>query len=261
MFDGHLPDRGRAGRLRRARSRRAAHAARRRSRTRCRPIAAAGAVRPARPRCAPRCRSPAPRAGFRAGATTSTAEQPPADAMPPARSCPTLLTALHRLGQGLDAGRRRATTSPYAANYLYMLTGEEPDPEPRARRRAVPDLHRRPRLQRLHLHRPGHRLHRRRPGGRPGRRDRRAVRAAARRRAEPGAGHARRDRHPGPRPTLVRERVAARRPDHGLRPPRLPHRGPALACCCARSPSALGGDLVELRRAGRGDASSACSPS
>lgn len=40
---------------------------------------------------------------------------------------PTLLTALHRLGQGLDPVEPREDL-PYAANYLYMLTGSEPDP-------------------------------------------------------------------------------------------------------------------------------------
>ncbi|MFF0202015.1 citrate synthase/methylcitrate synthase [Streptomyces sp. NPDC005017] len=40
---------------------------------------------------------------------------------------PTLLTALHRLGQGLDPVQPREDLS-YAANYLYMLTGSEPDP-------------------------------------------------------------------------------------------------------------------------------------
>ncbi|MFI9808056.1 citrate synthase [Streptomyces sp. NPDC052301] len=39
---------------------------------------------------------------------------------------PTLLTALYRLGQGLDPVEPRDDL-PYAANYLYMLTGEEPD--------------------------------------------------------------------------------------------------------------------------------------
>jgi citrate synthase len=41
---------------------------------------------------------------------------------------PTVLTALHRLGQGLDPVEPRGDL-PYAANYLYMLTGEEPDAE------------------------------------------------------------------------------------------------------------------------------------
>ncbi|MFV0133211.1 citrate synthase/methylcitrate synthase [Streptomyces sp. HMX87] len=44
---------------------------------------------------------------------------------------PTLLTALYRLGRGLDPVEPRDDL-PYAANYLYMLTGEEPD-ELRAR--------------------------------------------------------------------------------------------------------------------------------
>jgi citrate synthase len=44
---------------------------------------------------------------------------------------PTLTTALYRLGQGLHPVEPREDLS-YAANYLYMLTGEEPD-ERRAR--------------------------------------------------------------------------------------------------------------------------------
>lgn len=40
---------------------------------------------------------------------------------------PTLLTALHRLGQGLEPVEPLEDL-PYAANYLYMLTGSEPDP-------------------------------------------------------------------------------------------------------------------------------------
>ncbi|MEU0599046.1 citrate synthase/methylcitrate synthase [Streptomyces sp. NPDC006393] len=39
---------------------------------------------------------------------------------------PTLLTALYRLGQGLEPVEPREDLS-YAANYLYMLTGSEPD--------------------------------------------------------------------------------------------------------------------------------------
>ncbi|MEU4655474.1 citrate synthase [Streptomyces sp. NPDC023723] len=44
---------------------------------------------------------------------------------------PTLLAALHRLGQGREPVEPREDL-PYAANYLYMLTGSEPD-ERRAR--------------------------------------------------------------------------------------------------------------------------------
>ncbi|MEV0636469.1 citrate synthase/methylcitrate synthase [Streptomyces sp. NPDC050619] len=46
---------------------------------------------------------------------------------------PTLLTALHRLGKGLDPVEPREDLS-YAANYLYMLTGSQPEPQ---RARAV----------------------------------------------------------------------------------------------------------------------------
>ncbi|MEV6677667.1 citrate/2-methylcitrate synthase [Streptomyces erythrochromogenes] len=62
-----------------------------------------------------------------------TPERRAADALAACAAVPTLLTALHRLGQGLDPVEPRADL-PYAANYLYMLTGEDPDP---ARARAV----------------------------------------------------------------------------------------------------------------------------
>lgn len=50
-----------------------------------------------------------------------------ADALAASAVVPTLLTALYRLGQGLDPVEPRDDLS-YAANYLYMLTGSEPDP-------------------------------------------------------------------------------------------------------------------------------------
>ncbi|MCX3060572.1 citrate synthase/methylcitrate synthase [Streptomyces beihaiensis] len=56
-----------------------------------------------------------------------------ADVLAAAAVVPTLLTALHRLGGGLDPVEPREDLS-YAANYLYMLTGSEPDP---ARARAI----------------------------------------------------------------------------------------------------------------------------
>ncbi|MFE6406576.1 citrate synthase/methylcitrate synthase [Streptomyces sp. NPDC057837] len=56
------------------------------------------------------------------------AEQRRRDALQAAAAVPTLLTALHRLGQGLDPVEPRADLS-YAANYLYMLTGAVPDQE------------------------------------------------------------------------------------------------------------------------------------
>lgn len=49
------------------------------------------------------------------------------DAVVAAAAVPTLLTALHRLGRGLEPVEPREDLS-YAANYLYMVTGSEPDP-------------------------------------------------------------------------------------------------------------------------------------
>ncbi|MDQ0598397.1 citrate synthase [Streptomyces canus] len=54
------------------------------------------------------------------------ADQRRADTVAAAAAIPTLLTALYRLGQGLEPVEPR-TDLPYAANYLYMLTGSEPD--------------------------------------------------------------------------------------------------------------------------------------
>ncbi|MFE8008796.1 citrate/2-methylcitrate synthase [Streptomyces sp. NPDC057418] len=48
------------------------------------------------------------------------------DALAVCAAVPTLLTALHRLGQGLEPVGPRDDL-PFAANYLYMLTGAEPD--------------------------------------------------------------------------------------------------------------------------------------
>ncbi|MCD9872848.1 citrate synthase [Streptomyces guryensis] len=56
------------------------------------------------------------------------ADQRRADTIAAAAAVPALLTALYRLGQGLEPVEPRADLS-YAANYLYMLTGSEPDAE------------------------------------------------------------------------------------------------------------------------------------
>ncbi|WP_405388038.1 citrate synthase/methylcitrate synthase [Streptomyces sp. NBC_01102] len=48
------------------------------------------------------------------------------DALALCAAVPTLLTALHRLGQGLEPVEP-CDDLPFAANYLYMLTGAEPD--------------------------------------------------------------------------------------------------------------------------------------
>ncbi|MQS34434.1 citrate synthase/methylcitrate synthase [Streptomyces katsurahamanus] len=61
------------------------------------------------------------------------AEARRADALAACAVVPTLLTALHRLGQGLEPVEPREDL-PYAANYLHMLTGSEPEP---ARARAI----------------------------------------------------------------------------------------------------------------------------
>ncbi|MFD7881823.1 citrate synthase [Streptomyces bauhiniae] len=49
-----------------------------------------------------------------------------ADTLAACAAVPTLLTALYRLGQGREPVEPRIDLS-YAANYLYMLTGEEPE--------------------------------------------------------------------------------------------------------------------------------------
>lgn len=56
------------------------------------------------------------------------AERRREDALDACAAVPTLLTALHRLGRGLDPVEPRDDL-PYAANYLYMLTGSEPEPD------------------------------------------------------------------------------------------------------------------------------------
>ncbi|MEU9353981.1 citrate synthase/methylcitrate synthase [Streptomyces griseoloalbus] len=50
------------------------------------------------------------------------------DTLEATAAVPTLLTALYRLGNGLEPVEPREDL-PYAANYLYMLTGKEPDEE------------------------------------------------------------------------------------------------------------------------------------
>jgi citrate synthase len=56
------------------------------------------------------------------------AEQRRADTVAATAAVPTLLTALYRLGRGLEPVEPRSDL-PYAANYLYMLTGSQPDAE------------------------------------------------------------------------------------------------------------------------------------
>ncbi|MFD5201816.1 citrate synthase/methylcitrate synthase [Streptomyces sp. NPDC058375] len=56
------------------------------------------------------------------------AERRREDALVACAAVPTILTALHRLGQGREPVEPREDL-PHAANYLYMLTGAEPEPE------------------------------------------------------------------------------------------------------------------------------------
>jgi citrate synthase len=57
-----------------------------------------------------------------------TPDQRLADTLAVSAVVPTLLTALHRLGTGQPPIEPR-TDLPHVANYLYMLTGEEPEPK------------------------------------------------------------------------------------------------------------------------------------
>lgn len=102
-------------------------------------------VRAALPAVARSCAPSGPLAGLRTALSLLGAsagfrpvydlgpEERRADALAACSAVPTLLTALHRLGRGLEPVEPREDL-PYAANYLYMLTGSEPDP---ARARAV----------------------------------------------------------------------------------------------------------------------------
>ncbi|MFC7220631.1 citrate synthase [Streptomyces polyrhachis] len=102
-------------------------------------------VREALPAIARSCVLAGPLAGLRTALSQTAAsadfrplydigrEQRTADALAACAKVPVILTALHRIGRGLAPVEPRADL-PYAANYLYMLTGEEPEP---ARVRAV----------------------------------------------------------------------------------------------------------------------------
>ena len=134
-------------------------------------------------------------------------------------------------------------------------------PDPLARRgrsrprqgdRCLLDLRGRARHERLDLHCARDRLDRRRcRGGDVGRR-RRAQRAAARRCAGARAADDLRGRGQRRRRGLGRRRARPRRAPDGLRPPRLPRRGPARACAAAHGARAR---IAALR--GRGGAGAA----
>ena len=133
-------------------------------------IAAAGdALQRRSTRCAPRCRQRrvARASGRRLDVDHATLR---ANAM---RMCAVIPTLHHRavpVAPRPGADRCRTPSSVTRANYLYMLTGEAPGARRGPRRRAVPDLDHRPRVQRLDVHRAGRRVDRCRPGRRGGRR-------------------------------------------------------------------------------------------
>ncbi|WP_416485780.1 citrate synthase [Streptomyces sp. CL12] len=102
-------------------------------------------VRASLPAIAAASRASGPLAGLRTGLSLLgaargfrplydlDADRRRADTLAACAAVPTLLTALYRLGQGLEPVEPREDL-PYAANYLYMLTGSAPDPR---RARAV----------------------------------------------------------------------------------------------------------------------------
>jgi citrate synthase len=104
-----------------------------------------GDVRQALPAIARSCAPAGPLAGLRTALSLTGAAagfrplydigpgRRRADALAACAAVPTLLTALHRLGRGLEPVEPRDDL-PHAANYLYMLTGSEPEP---AKARAV----------------------------------------------------------------------------------------------------------------------------
>ena len=83
------------------------------------------------------------------------------DAIRVAAQVPVLTAAAYRRSQGLDPLDPRPDLG-YTANHLWMITGDRAGSGARPGRRAVSLPHRRPRLQRLDVHRPRRRVHRRR---------------------------------------------------------------------------------------------------
>ncbi len=135
----------------------------------------------------------------------------------------------HRARQGKDAAARSARTSSEAAHFLWLMTGEEPTAEATQHARHRLRAARRARLQRLDLHRPRRRRDAERHVFRGQRGDRRAERAAARRRERGRHPHAPGDRRAGQGRRVGRGRARAEEEDHGHRPPRLQSARPARA--------------------------------
>ena len=131
----------------------------------------------------------------------------------------------------------------HADDYLRMLVGRARARGARARPRHLPRDGGRPRHERLDLHGARRRVDGLGRGLRGRRGARRAQGPAARRRARPGARHARRDRRAGGRATAwlaARARRAAAH--HGHRPSHLPRARSARARCSSARSQALESD-------------------
>ena len=164
LFEGHLPERGRATRPSRRDPR-----PRRRTRRRSVDAAPGHRQRPAAP-LMDELRSAVSLIGHSEG-FQPVARHPGRGA---AGQRPAGLRggadAHHGAPPAGPRARSRSTPTPtcgYGANYLWMLTGEEPDPDVARAVEQYQIAHDRPRVQRLDVHRPGHHLDRRRPGRPP----------------------------------------------------------------------------------------------
>ena len=184
--------------------------------------------------------------------STSTPRRCARNALATCAVVPTLITALWRLRQGLEPIAPHADLG-YAANYLYMMHGEVPAPEHAAAVEkylisTIDHGFNASTFTARVITSTGADLGAAVVGG-----DRRAVGPVARRRAEPGAADARRDRHArsAPKPWL---RDAVERGDRLMG---FGHRvyktDDPRSLMLREVADALGGDKMELARAHRVD--------
>ena len=203
LFDGELPDRAASARLRRRGGRPASHP-RRAGRDAPRPGRhGAAARRPAHRRS--RSSVPSSAGGPPSTSTTRSCGPRRSASAPSSPPCSPPSTDSSRA----RSRSRPGTTSPTPPTTCGCCSGRGGPGRPCPGHRAVPDAHHRPRVQRLHLHRPGHRLDRCRPGRGHRRGHRGPVGSAPRRCTEPGPGHARLDRDARPGRGLDPRRRAA----------------------------------------------------
>ena len=249
---GHVVLRQRVGPAGRRRSSTRACRPPSRSRSRCTPVTS-GSTCSRRWRCSPRC-------GASSRCSTSTTTQARDDL---ARAAVMALSyvAQSARGQGLPMVPQREIDKAQTVVERFMIRWRgEPDPKHVAGGRRLLDVGRRARHERVDVHRPGHRLDRRGRRRRAVRRGRRDVRPAARRRALPRARHDRGDRADRRRGGLREARARPGRAADGLRPPRLPRRGPARPRAAAHRPRAGRPALRGRRGAGEGGARRAARP-